>query len=366
MKILHGPYDTCGLAVSCAEYERKIGLESDALLFFKNKTGSNSYKKLSNISFVINRPGKFYDEFYLFYYKMFRLNKKIFEYDILSFTDGNTFLMQPYFGTFFNELKRMKDAGKKMVITYQGCEVRDAPFCIKNYDYNACSVCNIPRKYWYAPRNWTSEKNKKVKLFNKYCDLIFCHNPDLMNTAPNSIFLPYLSVDYRKWLPSSAVNKNKKTVIGHAPTNRLTKGTRYVEDVIRKLKNKRNDFEFVLLENIPYRYVKEKYKEIDLFIDQLLFGWYGAVAVELMALGKPVICYIREDDLKHVPKKFAEDLPIIKANKDNLLSVIEFYLDNPEKIRALGKISRDFVTEYHDPIKIAEWLKTHYERIIDS
>src|SRR6058998_2007963 len=45
----------------------------------------------------------------------------------------------------------------------------------------------------------------------------------------------------------------------------------------------------------------------DLLVDQLLTGWYGAVAVEMMALGKPVVCYLREDDLKFIDSRMRAD-----------------------------------------------------------
>ena len=59
---------------------------------------------------------------------------------------------------------------------------------------------------------------------------------------------------------------------------------------------------------------RKRYETADILIDQLLAGWYGGLAVELMALGKPVICYIREDDLKYIPKEMRDELPIINAN----------------------------------------------------
>ena len=39
----------------------------------------------------------------------------------------------------------------------------------------------------------------------------------------------------------------------------------------------------------------------DLVVDQLVLGWYGAVAVEAMALGRPVLAYIREDEAEDNP-----------------------------------------------------------------
>jgi hypothetical protein len=41
----------------------------------------------------------------------------------------------------------------------------------------------------------------------------------------------------------------------------------------------------------------------------LFAGWYGGLAVELMALGKPVLAYIREEDLSFVDPQMRYELP---------------------------------------------------------
>jgi len=76
-----------------------------------------------------------------------------------------------------------------------------------------------------------------------------------------------------------------------------------------------------------------------------------------MALGKPVLCYIREDDLKFVPPEMVKDLPIIKTVtetlKRNLISLIEMpYKDLVD----LGKKSRQYVEKWHCPRKIVRGL----------
>ncbi len=363
MKILHGPKDTAGLAVSSAKYEAKIGLDSHALLFFKKKMGSNNFDIKSNISFVSDSQETIFSRIKLIKYQFQKIRKEIMKYDIISLTDGETFLGIPYLNLIWDDLKYLKRKGKKIVITYQGCEIRLAPEC-KKMKINACKNCPIPKKYFYDPRNWNLVKKRKIRRYDELCDLVFYHNPDLRENIPQGYFRPYMKVDYREWIPVSKKKKNKKIVIGHAPKNREIKGTKHVLQAIKNLKERRNDFEFVLLENIPYHEVIHKYKQIDLFIDQLNIGWYGGVAVELMALEKPVIAYIRESDLKNVPVNFANDLPIINANLFDLTAKIEFFLDNPEQIRIQGKISREFVMEYHDPIEIAKWLKQKYESIL--
>ena len=81
----------------------------------------------------------------------------------------------------------------------------------------------------------------------------------------------------------------------------------------------RLDFEFILIEGLSHSEARHLYQTADLLVDQLFVGWYGGLAVECMALGKPVICYIREEDLAFLPAQMRQDLPIINATAQNPL-----------------------------------------------
>jgi glycosyltransferase involved in cell wall biosynthesis len=103
------------------------------------------------------------------------------------------------------------------------------------------------------------------------------------------------------------------------------------------------------------------YQRADLIVDQLLAGWYGGFAVEAMALGKPVICYIREEDLKFVPARMAEELPLINAKPDSVYLVLKDWLSARKKdLPRQGTLSRQFVERWHDPEIIARDVASDY------
>jgi hypothetical protein len=84
-------------------------------------------------------------------------------------------------------------------------------------------------------------------------------------------------------------------------------------------------------------------QESDIVIDQLLVGWYGVFAVEAMAYGKIVLCYL--DD-----SYYADSWPpIINTNKDDVYETLVKVLKmTPEDRMVLGKKSRQFVETIHD------------------
>jgi len=104
---------------------------------------------------------------------------------------------------------------------------------------------------------------------------------------------------------------------------------------------------------VPHAQVKALIAECDIVVDQLLIGWYGAVAVEAMALGKPVLCYLREEDLKRfVP--FRDRIPIVRTTKETLADDLRTLLGDTARGSELGVAGRRFVEECHDPLKIAQ------------
>ena len=157
--------------------------------------------------------------------------------------------------------------------------------------------------------------------------------------------------------------KSNKLRIGHAPTNRDVKGTEAIINALEMLRIEGYEFEFILIENLSNLKAKEIYNTLDIFIDQIYAGWYGAVAVELMALGKPVMVYIRESDLKFIPPKMKEDLPFLRTEPKTLLNDLVNMFNMPEdKFLELSYSSRKYVEDWHDPEKIVRGI---YQEIIN-
>ena len=114
----------------------------------------------------------------------------------------------------------------------------------------------------------------------------------------------------------------------------------------------------MLIEDLPHAEAKAAYKEADVVIDQLRIGWYGVLATEAMALGKPTIAYIHED----LWNKHGATLPIINANPDNIERVLENVLKD-EDLRAQKSVqSRDYFLSTHASDVVCKGLLETYAR----
>ncbi len=250
--------------------------------------------------------------------------------------------------------------GKKVIVSYNGCDARQKSYSVFNFSINACAESTCYGGFCNEKSDLI--KRKRIEKISKSADKVFSVNPDLLHVLPNAEFIPYTIIDFYNLLSSpSRKYKGNRIKILHAPSDRGAKGTKYILQVLKRIESEYNDVEVILLENISNNKAREIYKEADLVIDQLLIGWYGGFAVEVMALGKPVICYIREEDLKFLPKEMKEEMPIIKANPDNFYEVLKETIEDMNSLPMIGEKSRAYVEKWHDPIKTARRMKEVYE-----
>ena len=155
-----------------------------------------------------------------------------------------------------------------------------------------------------------------------------------------------------------------KVRIVHASTHRRgEKGTGYIIEAVDRLRGEGHQVELEIVQNVPHSKVRSVYENADIAVDQLLTGWYGGFAVEMMALGKPVVSYIRNEDLGVVPKRMRMDMPIIRAEPDTIYNVLASTIRNESARQMQGRRGREYVERWHDPIKIATRMKETYESI---
>jgi glycosyltransferase involved in cell wall biosynthesis len=248
--------------------------------------------------------------------------------------------------------------GKALFMTFQGDDARQGDYCRTHFEVTFAS--RVPADY-YAPAS-DAAKRRRITRIGRYADGIYALNPDLLHVLPvQARFLPYANVDPRVWQPSVPPD-NALPVVVHAPTHRLVKGTDLIVQAVDRLRAEGERFEFVLIEGMSHEEARRAYARADFAIDQLFAGWYGGFAVELMALGKPVISYLREGDLGYLPAEMRGELPVINANPATLYEVLRDWLRAPPaRLRERGIRSRAYVERWHDPLKIAARLKHDYE-----
>ena len=360
MKILHAPTNVGNQPWVLSRYERKLGCQSDVIvnygtwLEYPADECMGEYGNCTMLNFLkrayygISSPFK-YDVFH------YNFGRSLLFWDDWPKTPGFPFL----------DLQIAKKLGKPVFMTLQGCDIRIAGESNKRNAFTPCAL-NACSAYEACISSYDSQRKALVKNILPLCDKVFFLNPELGHYIPKGSFLPYSNVDISKFLfISSERPVNKIPRIIHAPSNGAIKGTSFILQALQQLKEY-YQFELVLVEGLPHKEAIEIYKSGDIGIDQILAGWYGGVAVELMAMGIPVLSYIRSEDLHFVPKAMVQDLPIKSIRPDHLVSDLAKILDSRSEWVQWGRDSRAFVERWHNPSTIARAMVNAYKNPTSS
>ena len=156
--------------------------------------------------------------------------------------------------------------------------------------------------------------------------------------------------------PAVPCATTSRPLIIHAPSAPGAKGTKFILAAVEKL-HAECDFDFRLVQGLPPLEAKELMSRCDIFVDQLIAGAYGLAAIEAMALGKPVVCFIKPSQLAHYPPQF----PVINADPSTIEDVLRALLKDGPRRNAAGEASRAWVEERHDARKVVARIAEYYQ-----
>jgi glycosyltransferase involved in cell wall biosynthesis len=258
------------------------------------------------------------------------LNEAIKEYDVFHFHFGGTFLPDK------SDLEILHQAGKKMVVHHHGSEAR------------ILSIARKDNPYVRVKPEWTEEKIRdNLTKLSTYIDhaIVIDHEIEtyVKDYYKETHLIPNI-IDVHNLKPHYPTSKSAPLLV-HAPTRRDLKGTDYVLKAVEQLKKQGVSFQFQLIEKMKHEEMMKVLSKADIVIDQLRIGSFGYFAGEAMALGKPVVSYIKESLVKHYPN----DLPIVKVTPKNLTEVLMKLILNPTEWKPLGEKGRAYVEKYHHP-----------------
>ena len=174
------------------------------------------------------------------------------------------------------------------------------------------------------------------------------------------VFHPSLVRDVVPLFPSA--EKTGPVLIAHAASAPVAKGTKYIVRAVENLK-KKYAIELVLIRNMPLSLALKTIEDCDIYVDQLIWGGYAVTAQQAMALGKPVVCYLKPVLCENL---YPDDIPIVNATVDNLEDKLAELIQNPRLRHDLGKRSRQYVEKYHDHIQVARKLVDVYTSVLNS
>lgn len=240
------------------------------------------------------------------------------------------------FGISLIELDLLSRAGKAIYTLAYGADHRSRAKTLALGRYNFCSECPDVGRYCICD---DAQANAMLAKIDEYSTANLTTGLSTYY-IPNAVNLNYLVVDTAHYAvaPVPAPSGRPLRVL-HCPNHQHFKGTHYLEAAVARLQHAGVDIELRLIAGVSNREIREEMLEADLVADQFLGGMFGYTAVEAMAMGRPVLCYLAHPDL--VPD--AATCPVIKATPDDLYEVLARLVADRDCLAEIGTRSRRYV-----------------------
>jgi glycosyltransferase involved in cell wall biosynthesis len=192
-------------------------------------------------------------------------------------------------------------------------------------------------------------KSRAELAYGTRADAEIVGSYDAIRWVPHAHVIPP-GLDLREFTPMPP-SDNERPLIVHAPSNREKKGT---ADVIAALEHL--DVDLDIVERVPHEEARARYARADIVVDQLRAGWHGVFALESMALGKPVVTYLKPDVVEKSAEGFGSRIPIVPTTAETLAQDLKPLIEQPALRRELGARSRAYVERVHDIDVVADRL----------
>jgi hypothetical protein len=179
---------------------------------------------------------------------------------------------------------------------------------------------------------------------------------DAFRWVPDAHVVPP-GLDLRDYTPVPAEERSRPVVL-HAPSSRKRKGTEHVVAACEGL-----GVELDIVEGLRHDEARRHYERADIVVDQLNAGWYGVFALEAMALGKPVLSYLREEAVQETEREMGVEVPVVPVTKETLRDRIGELASSADERRRIGASSRAYIERVHDADKGAERLIAIYRSL---
>ena len=278
-------------------------------------------------------------------------------YDIVHYFYDRGILVPVDSRSGFNpeELEILKRSGKQLFCYAYGADVRTRDATRRLGKWNYCISCPDPMKYCQCDDTLGGANMSNI---SKYARAMVSMG-DMLTYVPGARNQYYWPIDLTKipFVGVTRVEKGAPLRIAHVPNHSIFKGTRYLEAAVSKLVDEGFQIELMQATLVPNETVLEIYSQADIVADQFIAGFHGYAAMEAMALGKPVLIYIRSPDMVEL----AEECPFINVTPDAIEDALRWCVTHRDELAAIGLQGRRYIERWHSIDGVAERLALMYE-----
>lgn len=245
------------------------------------------------------------------------------------------------------------------VWTYGG-DVRDQQATLQLGEPNCCTDC---RSVGIACICFAGKNRTNISRVVRAATQTFAMG-DMIEYVPGSrkdLFFWPVELDrdsnatYRPDFPT--MHRERTLRVVHAPNHPQFKGTTYLVAAIEELKAEGLEIELVLVQGKSNAEALSVYRSADVIFDQCMIGFHGYFALEAMALGKPVMCFIRKPETYLLA---AAECPIINTTTRTLKNDLRALVHDRANLEQLGRQGRNYVEKHYSMEAFAKRLANAY------
>jgi glycosyltransferase involved in cell wall biosynthesis len=333
-----------------ARCDRMLGISSESLVYTTYYVTNKFDINLTRIqNWIINKAPEYYVSFCYIV-----LSFALLRYDIFHlYCDRG--LLAPTRRMEINPIELdTYSRAKKFLFTYAyGADVRTRDATLALGEFNLCKDCPAPGLYCQCS---TVEGELNTVTIKKYATRMIAMG-DMLNYIPEPYNLDYWPLDLNSFENVGVQwEMGKSLKIAHVPNHSHFKGSQYLEKAVQRLVDEGWRVEILTAKGVTNNKVIEIYSSADLVADQFIAGFHGYAALEAMALGKPVLCYIRNLDAMIG----GQECPIISVNPNEIYGTLLKILNGKIDLNILSQKSRRYVEEYSSLKAVSQRLASLY------
>jgi hypothetical protein len=243
-----------------------------------------------------------------------------------------------------DELKFLRALGREVFFYTYGADVRTRKKTLALGEPNCCTTCPEPGRYCICDDELGSNLHT---MRSRYATATFALG-DMVHYTPGSRndthFWPIdLSKDggrrYEPRYPDPEATSPVRVV--HAPNHQGFKGTPCLVAAVKRLQERGLPVELRLVERVPNSEALEIYRGADVVFDQCLIGYHGYFALEAMAMGKPVVVFLRD------PVLAPDECPLVNVRPETVETVLEDLIRDRRRLHELGRRGRRYIERHY-------------------
>lgn len=192
--------------------------------------------------------------------------------------------------------------------------------------------------------------SKKVQYWTEKADIII--NGVQLDGLGRWSCLPVnmITISNTKIITEKKIKNNHTVNVVHSPNHRGFKGTEFIVQAVKELKEEGYNINFILLEKEKNTEVLRILKEeADILVEQIIFSGYAMSGIEGMASGLPVLSNLSNETYTQLFRRYSylNECPILSTNPENIKENLKLLIENRELREELARLGIDYVKKYH-------------------